>query len=72
MIKVSDQAKANGGRHSLALSPMSGLDLERKRTSERFKMNSTTADCICTSPKAALPLTHADSLCCDLKKKQRK
>jgi len=51
---------------------MSGLDLERKRTSEWFKMNSTTAGRICTSTKAALLLMQADSLCCDLKKKQIK
>ena len=72
LIKVSDQGKANGGRCSPAPSPKNGLDLEWKRTSEWFKMNSTTAGCICTSMKAALLLMQADSLCCDLKKKQMK
>ena len=72
LTKVSDQGKANGGRHSPAPPPMPELDLKLKRTSVWLKMNSTTADCICTSMKALLLLMQADSLCCDLQKKQMK
>lgn len=58
------------GRHSPAPSPKNELHLELKRTPVWFKRNSTTADWICNSMKAALLLAQADSLCCALKKRQ--
>lgn len=51
---------------------MTELSLELKRTSTWFKMNSTTTDWMRTSMKAAVPLKQADSICFDLKRRQRK
>lgn len=64
-----DPGTANGGRLSPAPSRMTELNLELKRTSVWFKMNSTTTDWIRTSMKAAVPLKQADSICFDLKKR---
>lgn len=67
---VFDQGKVSGGRSSPAPSRMTELNLELKRTSVWFKMNSTTTDWIRTSMKAAVPLKQADSICFDLKKRE--